>query len=263
MRRSGSRSAREPRLVAGRRGVASCKPLLSATWWQLRWHTHRAYARAMRVSLVLLATLAAAIPTFANAQQPIPLDRFRACLSIDDMTKERLDCFDAITPPQPRQVTAKPAAIAECRYYREEDERLRCYNGFLVARVPSATRQASPPAAQQIPLDRLRPCQAIPEMTKERLDCFDAVMPPAPRTFTAAPRSILECRFYREQDDRLRCYLNFAAKLFPNVVRRAPQPAPAVQSPNAPQKHVGRGGCGSRGGAGHRTRSGKCASRKR
>jgi len=102
------------------------------------------------------------------------------------------------------------------------------------------------------------------ELTKERLDCFDALVPPAPRRqFTTQPRSIFECRFFREQDDRLRCYINFTARLFKAVQRAAPStPRAQLPSVSTARVRVARGGCGSRGGAGHRTRSGKCASRK-
>lgn len=59
----------------------------------------------------------------------------KACLEIEDATKERLECFDAIYPPKPKATKAgakaKPAkAAADCRLLKEEDERLACYNGF-------------------------------------------------------------------------------------------------------------------------------------
>lgn len=223
--------------------------------------------RAQIATIAVFAVTATALPCgLSAAPAPVALDRFRPCLAIEDMTKERLDCFDAIMAPEPRQTAGKPANIGECRFQREEDERLRCFNGFLVARTSTPPRPT--PTTPQIAPDRWRPCHNMDGLTKERLDCFDAVTPPAPRAaFTAAPRSIVECRFYGEQDDRLRCYLNFTAKLFAKLQRAAspPPPKPKVDPPSTSTKHVrvGRGGCGSRGGAGYRTRSGKCASRKR
>lgn len=220
---------------------------------------------AKKVILAAVLTATAELPVAESAPAPPLLERFRVCLALEDMTKERLDCFDAIVRPEPKPVTASPAAITECRFYKEEDERLRCFNSFVAARVPSTTRPSPQPTAQQIPNERFRPCHAMDELTKERLDCFDTILPPAPRAFTAQPKSILECRFYREQDDRLRCYINFTARLFKAVQRTPPPAPPRTQLPSATEKHarVGRGGCGSRGGAGHRTRSGKCASRRR
>lgn len=56
--------------------------------------------------------------------------RLQACLDIDDGTKGRLDCYDAVFAPKPNP-KAKPAQrVADCRFTKEEDERLTCYNGF-------------------------------------------------------------------------------------------------------------------------------------
>jgi hypothetical protein len=56
--------------------------------------------------------------------------RLQACLDIDDGTKGRLDCYDAVFPAKPNP-KAKPATrVADCRFTKEEDERLACYNGF-------------------------------------------------------------------------------------------------------------------------------------
>jgi hypothetical protein len=56
--------------------------------------------------------------------------RLQACLEIDDGTKGRLDCYDAVFAPKPNP-KAKPAkGVADCRFTKEEDERLKCYNGF-------------------------------------------------------------------------------------------------------------------------------------
>jgi len=215
----------------------------------------------MRAALAILALISLASPRLALAQQP-SVERYRACLAIEDMTKERLDCFDAILRPEPKGGAATPAVIADCRFVKEEDARLRCFDRFLGA--PNVARQPVPaPVAPQIPNERFRPCHAMDEMTKERLDCFDALVPPAPRPqFTAQPRSIFECRYFREQDDRLRCYVNFTARIFKTV--RVVASPPRVELPHATPTHVRkrRGGCGSRGGAGYRLPSGRCASRK-
>jgi hypothetical protein len=56
--------------------------------------------------------------------------RLQACLDIDDGTKGRLDCYDAVFAPKPNP-KAKPAQrVADCRFTKEEDARLACYNGF-------------------------------------------------------------------------------------------------------------------------------------
>ena len=68
--------------------------------------------------------------------------RLQTCLDIDDGTKGRLECYDAVFPPKPSP-TGKPKpgskAVADCRLTKEEDERLACYNGF-VERLPKLPR---------------------------------------------------------------------------------------------------------------------------
>lgn len=62
--------------------------------------------------------------------------KLQACLDIEDGTKGRLDCFDAVIapkPPKPKPTAAK--AVADCRFIKEEDERLTCFNGFA-ERIP-------------------------------------------------------------------------------------------------------------------------------
>ena len=56
--------------------------------------------------------------------------RLQACLEIDDGTKGRLDCYDAVFPPKPNPKAAAAKGVADCRFKKEEDERLGCFNGF-------------------------------------------------------------------------------------------------------------------------------------
>ena len=57
-------------------------------------------------------------------------EKLLACLEIDDETKDRLDCYDAILPPKPKPKAAPANGVMDCRYVKEEDERLKCFNGF-------------------------------------------------------------------------------------------------------------------------------------
>ena len=57
--------------------------------------------------------------------------RLQACLEIDDATKERLNCYDAVIAPAPKPKAPKAKTVAECRFTKEEDERLTCFNGFV------------------------------------------------------------------------------------------------------------------------------------
>ena len=58
-------------------------------------------------------------------------EKLLACLEIDDETKDRLDCYDAAVPPKPPKAKAGATnGVMDCRYIKEEDERLKCFNGF-------------------------------------------------------------------------------------------------------------------------------------
>jgi hypothetical protein len=61
--------------------------------------------------------------------------KLQACLEIDDGTKGRLDCYDAIFPPKPNPKAPAAKGVADCRFTKEEDERLTCFNGFA-ERIP-------------------------------------------------------------------------------------------------------------------------------
>jgi hypothetical protein len=59
--------------------------------------------------------------------------RLQACLDIEDGTKGRLDCYDEVFPPRPANPKKPPPAtkaVADCRFTKEQDERLACFNGF-------------------------------------------------------------------------------------------------------------------------------------
>jgi hypothetical protein len=70
----------------------------------------------------------------AKQRPESPAMRLKACLEIEDESKERLDCYDATLPPKPTASKRKlpPAkAVTDCRAVKEQDERLACFNGFV------------------------------------------------------------------------------------------------------------------------------------
>jgi hypothetical protein len=69
-------------------------------------------------------------PAKKGEKQPSVAQKLQACQEIDDGTKERLNCYDEIFAPQPKPKPAAAKAINQCRFVKEEDERLTCYNGF-------------------------------------------------------------------------------------------------------------------------------------
>ena|SRR5712675_1666153 len=66
----------------------------------------------------------------AKPKPPSTSAKLQACLEIDDATKERLSCYDAVFPPQPKAKAPAAKAVNDCRFIKEEDERLTCFNGF-------------------------------------------------------------------------------------------------------------------------------------
>jgi hypothetical protein len=68
--------------------------------------------------------------TAAKPKQQSIAEKLRACLEVEDGTKGRLDCYDAIFPPKPNPKATPAKAVADCRLTKEEDERLTCFNGF-------------------------------------------------------------------------------------------------------------------------------------
>ncbi len=70
-------------------------------------------------------------PAAAKGKPESVAVKLQACLEIDDGTKERLNCYDAVIPPAPKPKAVKAKAVSDCRFTKEEDERLACFNGFV------------------------------------------------------------------------------------------------------------------------------------
>jgi hypothetical protein len=66
--------------------------------------------------------------------------RLQACQDLDDGTKQRLNCYDAVLAPAPKPKPAAAKTVMECKFVKEEDERLGCYNGFVdsMPRLPKS-----------------------------------------------------------------------------------------------------------------------------
>ena len=83
----------------------------------------------MKAMYILAGVAGMYLPTLAVAQ--VSLETLRTCLTIEDQTKERLDCYDDQVKPEPKQVPASAKTVQDCRFVREEDERLTCFNQFV------------------------------------------------------------------------------------------------------------------------------------
>jgi hypothetical protein len=82
---------------------------------------------------------AAVKPQAADSKSKSIAERLQACLKVDDGTKYRLDCFDAVIKPQPKPNPAARKKVMDCRFLKEEDERLACFNGFT-EQIPKFSR---------------------------------------------------------------------------------------------------------------------------
>jgi hypothetical protein len=98
-------------------------------------------------SLVLDATRSYLASGNPNAKTATDDERLQLCLFIEDGYKERLDCYDGIFTPDPKPKPPVAKLVADCRFLREEDERLACFNRFLApSKPPKAAQKAIPKA---------------------------------------------------------------------------------------------------------------------
>jgi hypothetical protein len=64
-------------------------------------------------------------------------------------------------------------------------------------------------AMAQVSVETLRTCLDIEDQTKERLDCYDHKIKPAPKQVSASAKTVQDCRFVKEEDERLNCFNRF------------------------------------------------------
>lgn len=96
-----------------------------------------------------LAVVSGLLVSLSVAFAQTPAQKMKDCLAVDDMTKERLDCFDAIVAPTPDAAKAKKKATGarDCRFLKEEDERLICFNKFAEVKPKRQAKKKPAPAA--------------------------------------------------------------------------------------------------------------------
>jgi hypothetical protein len=155
--------------------------------------------------MLLVVELAVPFPRASAASAPNTIEQLRGCLSIGNMTKERLNCYDAVVPPEPIAVAPKAKTVLECRFIGEEDERIVCFNGFVERVVMPKTLTQTAPTSHR----------------------GASVYPPG-----------------EKQPNNVKLEIDVVSKAHPTSIATS---------------HAG--GCGSRGGPGYRLSNGKCASR--
>jgi hypothetical protein len=104
--------------------------------------------RSVLIFGLAIAT-AIAWPAISRAQPASA--KMKDCLLIEDGYKERLDCYDAVIPPMPKANAPKAKTVAECRFLKEEDQRLSCYNGFVAQQNKSPKAAKAAGAAKKMP----------------------------------------------------------------------------------------------------------------
>ena len=78
-------------------------------------------------------------------------------------------------------------------------------------------------ALAQVPLQTLRTCLEIEDQSKERLNCYDEKIAPAPKQVSAPAKTVRDCRFVKEEDERLNCFNRFVN---PPPKKNTAQPKP-------------------------------------
>jgi hypothetical protein len=114
------------------------------------------WLRGTAAAFVAVVSVASGFATSAIAQS-VP-ERLRGCLTIEDMTKARLDCYDAIVPP----------VIEDCRLVKQDDQRLNCFNRFLELSAKPATLEVAPVASKPEALSKPGALKAQPSAKKSK-----------------------------------------------------------------------------------------------
>jgi hypothetical protein len=133
----------------------------------------------MRV-LAMSALVCALVPgLIAPAEAKSSLKKLRRCLEFKDMTKPRLDCYDAIVPPRTKSKPGPAEVVNDCRFLKEDDERLICFNGFVEnpakpvppenSAKPLAPKNSAKPVAPEARSAAPKPV----EPTADKKDSFD------------------------------------------------------------------------------------------
>jgi hypothetical protein len=86
------------------------------------------------------AAAAAEAPAKPSGRPQSIAFRLQACLEIEDGSKGRLDCYDAVIKPKPKPNPPKAKSVMDCGSIKDEESRINCFNDF-VERLPKLPRQ--------------------------------------------------------------------------------------------------------------------------
>ena len=122
----------------------------------------------MRFLAINALVCAPVLGLIAPAEAQSSLKKLRRCLEFKDMTMPRLICYDAIVPPRTKPKPGPAEVVNDCRFLKEDDERLICFNRFV-----------ENPAKPVAPENSAKP--VVPEKSAK---------PVAPKARSAAPKPV-------------------------------------------------------------------------
>jgi hypothetical protein len=107
----------------------------------------------MRFLAINALVCAPVLGLIAPAEAQSSLKKLRRCLEFTDMTMPRLICYDAIVPPRTKPKPGPAEVVNDCRFLKEDDERLICFNRFVEnpGRPVAPEKQAEPVAPKGTP----------------------------------------------------------------------------------------------------------------
>jgi hypothetical protein len=91
-------------------------------------------------------------------------------------------------------------------------------------------------AMAQVSLETLRTCLDVEDQSKERLNCYDEKIEPAPKPVSTPAKTAQDCRFVKEEDERLNCFNRFVNPPPKNTAQRKLKKLPAGAMPPSPPK---------------------------
>jgi hypothetical protein len=102
--------------------------------------------------------------------------------------------------------------------------------------VAAASLYFSTVAMAQVSLETLRTCLDVEDQSKERLNCYDGKIEPAPKPVSTPAKTVQDCRFVKEEDDRLNCFNRFVNPPPKDTAQRKLKKPPAGAMPSSPAK---------------------------
>ncbi len=101
--------------------------------------------RVLAMNVVLACALLSGLSGTAEAQSS--LKKLRRCLEFKDMTMPRLICYDGILRPRTKPKPGPAEVVNDCRFLKDDDERLTCFNRF----VENPAKPVAPEATSAAP----------------------------------------------------------------------------------------------------------------